>query len=56
MHHSGIRITTQKQKHPSLERCYADRLQTSSEIAVQLHYDFEECQRLKAFVSRSSQG
>ena len=37
-------MTTQKKKHASLERRDADRFQTSSELAVQLQHQFQECQ------------
>jgi hypothetical protein len=43
-------MTMQKKKHASLARCDADRLQTSSELAVQLQHQFQECQLPMAVV------
>src|SRR5205809_5043847 len=45
-----------EEEHPCLEWGYADRLQTSSELAVQLQHQFQECQRLRALVLDSSHG
>jgi hypothetical protein len=42
----GVRMTTQKKKHTCLERRHADRLQTSSELAVQLQHQFQQRQLL----------
>jgi hypothetical protein len=44
IHHFGVRMTTQKENHAHLERRHADRLQTFSELAVQLQHQFQECQ------------
>ncbi len=38
----GVSMTTQKENHAHLERCHADRLQTFSELAVQLQHQFQE--------------
>src|SRR5512143_1751901 len=52
--HVGLRMTTQKQKYPSLEWRHANRLQPSSQLAVQLQHQFQECQLLIALVCDTS--
>src|SRR5437879_2368392 len=48
----GVRMTTQKKEHACLERGYAERLQSSSEVAVQLQQQFEQRHFLHCSSSR----
>jgi len=49
-------MTAYKEEHACLEWGYADRLQTSSKLTVQLQHQFQECQLLMAFVLNASHG
>jgi hypothetical protein len=49
-------MTTQEQKYASLERRYTDRFQPSSEVAVQLQHQLQECQLFMAVVLDSLHG
>ena len=52
----GVRMTTQEEEHAGLEWCYPDRLQTSSEVPVQLQHQFQQRQFFIAVVLNSLHG
>ena len=52
----GLCMTTQKKKHPCLERRHSDRFQAPSDVAFKLQDQFEDCRPLLALARGISRG